>query len=137
MRDTAKPLRQKTSNTWEFIVNSCHVFFSFWNLCSVVLYFWYRQVLTLKFVRNQTATQHKLIWDQKKVIFLKETDFEKYFHIYVSTWGIHCTIITPESYNMSRWMLIRWTTGPKSNIHTYSIAMQSSFALDSTFSRCT
>lgn len=64
MRDTVKPLRQKTSNTWEFIVNIFFLFF--WNLCSVVLYFWYRQVFTLKLVRNQTATEHKLIWDQKK-----------------------------------------------------------------------
>lgn len=134
MRDTAKPLRQKTSNTWEFIVNR---FFFSWNLCSFVTYFWYRQVLTLKFGGNQTATEHKLIWDQKKVITLKETDFENYFHIYVCTWGGHCSIIHPGSYNMSRWMLIRWTTGPKNNIHTYGIAMQSSFALDSTLSRCT
>lgn len=33
---------------------------------------------------------------------------------------------------MSRWMLIRWTTGLKNNIHTSGFAMQSSSALEST-----
>lgn len=114
-----------------------YLFFFFLNLSSVVPYFWYRQVLTLKFVRNQTATEHKLIWAQNKMISLKETDFEKYFHIYVSTWGGHCSIHNPGSDNMSIWMLIRWATGPKNNIHTYSIAMHPSFALDCTLPRCT